>query len=71
MLQNGNNYALGYTVGIKSGTAQVKNGDEENALLTGFVDDEDFPIAFAVLVENGTSSESSYVAQTLLSALDK
>ena len=71
MLENGNNYSLGYTVGIKSGTAQVKEGREENALLTGFVDDEDFPIAFAVLVENGTSYESSYVAQTLLSAIDK
>lgn len=55
MLENGLNYSgsiPGYTLGIKSGTAQVKNGEEENSLLTGFVDDDSFPIAFSVLIEN-------------------
>lgn len=55
MLENGLNYTgsiPGYTLGIKSGTAQVKNGEEENSLLTGFVDDDSFPIAFSVLIEN-------------------
>jgi cell division protein FtsI/penicillin-binding protein 2 len=74
MLENGENYTgkiPGYTLGIKSGTAQVKNGDEENSLLTGFVDDEDFPIAFAVLIENRTSSDITCesIVYELLTAL--
>lgn len=74
MVENGENnynYALGYPVGIKSGTAQVKNGEQENALLTGFVNDDSFPIAFAVVVEGGSSSESKNVVATLLSSIDK
>lgn len=75
MLENGNNnYSNtipGYTLGVKSGTAQVKNGDEENSLLTGFVDDDSFPIAFAVLIENRQPGELSTdsIVYTLLSAL--
>ncbi|MGN0612628.1 MAG: penicillin-binding transpeptidase domain-containing protein [Porcipelethomonas sp.] len=73
MLENGsNNYGgIGYPVGIKSGTAQVKNGDEENSLLTGFVDDESFPIAFAILIENRQSYEVStdYIASVILNSL--
>ena len=45
-----------YTIGIKSGTAQVKDGAEENALLVGFVDDPNNPIAFCVLLENKYST---------------
>ena len=67
MLENGLNYTgkiPGYTLGIKSGTAQVKDGKEENSLLTGFVDDKDFPIAFAILIENRESYDVSteYIA---------
>ncbi len=72
MLENGaNNYSLGYPVGVKSGTAQVKNGDEENSLLTGFVDDESFPIAFAILIENRESYDVStdYIASVILDSL--
>ncbi len=73
MLENGrNNYSsIGYEVGVKSGTAQVKNGEEENSLLTGFVDSEDFPIAFAILIENRQSYDVStdHIASVILNSL--
>lgn len=75
MLENGsNNYSNtipGFDIGVKSGTAQVKNGEEENSLLTGFVDDDSFPIAFAVLIENRQPGELSTdsIVYTLLSSL--
>ena len=74
MLENGLNYTgkiPGYTLGIKSGTAQVKDGKEENSLLTGFVDDKDFPIAFAILIENRESYDVSteYIASVILDSL--
>ncbi|MGN0620793.1 MAG: penicillin-binding transpeptidase domain-containing protein [Porcipelethomonas sp.] len=74
MLANGENYTgkiPGYTLGVKSGTAQVKDGEEENSLLTGFVDDEDFPIAFAVLIENRNDYDvtTETIAYEILSAL--
>lgn len=76
MLENGLNYAgtiPGYTLGIKSGTAQVKDGAEENSLLTGFVDDESFPIAFAVMIENRQMGDitTDSIVYTILSNLDK
>jgi cell division protein FtsI/penicillin-binding protein 2 len=75
MLENGLNYTgsiPGYTLGIKSGTAQVKDGEEENSLLTGFVDDDDFPIAFAILIENRQSYETSTdsIASVILDSLN-
>ncbi len=75
MLENGLNYQgtiPGYTIGIKSGTAQVKDGDEENSLLTGFVDDKDFPIAFAVLIEDRHVNEvtTDSIVYTILSNLE-
>lgn len=65
------NSILGYNVGIKSGTAQVDNGDKENSLLVGFVDDSSFPIAFCVVLEdrNSTPLTSEQIAKTLLDAL--
>ena len=61
----------GYNLGIKSGTAQVKNGDEENALLVGFVDDASHPIAFCVLLENkySTPVSAEQITKTMLDAL--
>jgi len=63
MLQNGTeNYAEllpGTSVGVKSGTAQVGSDKRENSLLTGFVDDPDFPVAFCVVIENRKSGEVS------------
>lgn len=69
-----NNYQWsvpGYDIGIKSGTAQVKDGDEENALLVGFVDDEAHPIAFCVLLENkySTPVSAEQILTTMLNAL--
>lgn len=60
MLSNGSRYwdtIPGYTVGLKSGTAQVKHGDEENAFLAGFDSDPDHPIAFCVLIEDRHSDD--------------
>ena len=69
-----NNYGWqvpGYDIGIKSGTAQVKEGAEENALLVGFVDDESHPIAFCVVLENkySTPVSAEQILTTMLNAL--
>lgn len=75
LLTNGaNNYTSsisGYTLGVKSGTAQVKNGDEENSLLVGFVDDSRHPIAFCIMIEdkNGGNIKTEQIAQVMLDAL--
>lgn len=74
MLENGKNYSetiSGYELGIKSGTAQVKNGEEENSLLAGFVNDRRHPIAFCVLIEDKNSGnlKSEYIVKTMLDAL--
>lgn len=74
MVQNGtDNYtsSVGYNLGVKSGTAQVKHGDEENSLLTGFCTDENFPIAFCIVIENRVKGEIStnQIASVMLSAL--
>lgn len=61
----------GYTVGVKSGTAQVEEGAKENSLLVGFVDDPSFPVAFCILIENKASGPltTEQVAQVLLDNL--
>lgn len=75
LLTNGaDNYSgsiSGYTLGVKSGTAQVKNGDEENSLLVGFVDDSRHPIAFCIMIEdkNGGNIKTEQIAQVMLDAL--
>lgn len=77
MIENGTeNYQTkisGYTVGVKSGTAQVKNGTEENSLLVGFDSDPNNPIAFCILIENRKSGEltTDSIAKVLLDALKK
>ncbi len=43
----------GLTVCAKSGTAQVGGDAEDNAMFAGFVADEEYPLAFIVVVENG------------------
>jgi len=75
MLQNGTdnyNSSIGYTVGVKSGTAQVESTDTENSLLVGFCIDDDLPIAFAVMIEDRVSGEvsTSDIVRTILQALD-
>ena len=42
----------------KSGTAEVGEGQTPNAWFAGFLDDEEHPYAFIVLVENGGSGSS-------------
>lgn len=75
MLQNGaENYSSllpDTTVGVKSGTAQVGSDKSENSLLTGFVDDPDFPVAFCIVIEDRVSGEvsTSQIAGTLLQSL--
>ncbi len=75
MLTNGNNnYSAsieGYSVGVKSGTAQVKNGQEENSLLVGFVDSSRHSIAFCILIENknNVSVTTEKIASVMLDAL--
>ena len=43
----------GLTVCAKSGTAEVGGGKKPNAMFTGFVTGEDYPLAFIVVVEEG------------------
>ncbi|MBQ1537592.1 MAG: ABC transporter permease, partial [Ruminococcus sp.] len=69
-----NHYAWsvpGFDIGIKSGTAQVKEGAEENALLVGFVDDPAHPIAFCVVLENkySTPVSAEQILTTMLNNL--
>lgn len=76
MLENGKNYSesiSGYTLGIKSGTAQIKDGEEENSLLVGFIENERHPIAFCVLLEDkeNSATRSENIVKTMLDALCK
>ena len=43
----------GLTVCAKTGTGQVDGGQKPNATFVGFVTDEEYPLAFVVMVENG------------------
>ena len=40
------------SVCAKTGTGEVGEGIQPNAMLAGFVQDEDYPLAFIVFVEN-------------------
>lgn len=74
MVKNGSeNYSsIGYTVGVKSGTAQVENGAKENSLLSGFCTDENLPVAFCVVIEDRKASDISTneITRILLQSLD-
>ncbi|MCI7638453.1 MAG: penicillin-binding protein [Clostridiales bacterium] len=43
----------GLPVCAKSGTSQLGGGQKSNAMFAGFVDSEQYPLAFIVVVENG------------------
>lgn len=43
----------GMNVCAKSGTSQLGGGQTSNAMFAGFVADEEYPLAFIVVVENG------------------
>ncbi len=49
----GDDHFPGLTVCAKSGTAEVGGEQRPNAMFTGFVADEEYPLAFIVVVENG------------------
>ena len=75
MMHNGQRYAdciPCYTLGLKSGTAQIKNGDEENSFLVGFDTSHDNPIAFCVVIEDREQGDvtTDSIVYTLLSSLD-
>lgn len=65
-----NNYGAdnfpGMTVCAKSGTSQLGGGQKSNAMFAGFVTDEEYPLAFIVVVENG-----GYGASTCVPILSK
>lgn len=63
----------GYNIGVKSGTAQVNEGNTENSLLVGFVDDDNLPIAFCILLEdkNNTSVKTENIAKVMLDSLSE
>lgn len=51
----------GLTVCAKSGTSQLGGGQTSNAMFAGFVTDEEYPLAFIVVVENGGYGSSTCV----------
>lgn len=59
--QYGDENFPGLTVCAKSGTAEVGGGREPNATFAGFCMDEDYPLAFMVVVENAGSGAKNCV----------
>ena len=51
----------GMKVCAKSGTSQLGGGQTSNAMFAGFVEDEKYPLAFMVVVENGGYGSSTCV----------
>ena len=49
----GDEHFAGFTVCAKSGTAEVGGDQKPNAMFTGFLLDEEYPLAFIVTIENG------------------
>ena len=52
-------YFCGLYAGAKSGTAERGEGQAPNALLAGFLRDEDYPLAFVVIVEGGGAGSTA------------
>ncbi len=76
MVANGEkNYrsSIGHDVAVKSGTAQVNHGKEENSLLAGFCTDPNLPVAFCIVIENRIESDVStnHIASVLLTEIEK
>jgi peptidoglycan glycosyltransferase len=51
----------GLSVCAKSGTAELGGELEPNAMFSGFVADEEYPLAFIVVVENGGAGRKTCV----------
>ena len=56
----------GMNVCAKSGTSELGGGQKSNAMFAGFVQDEQYPLAFIVVVENG-----GYGSHTCVPVLSK
>lgn len=70
--QYGESNYSGLSLCAKSGTAQIDDVDEHNtAWFVGFMDDEDHPYAFVVVVEYGNSGSQTAgpMARTVLNAI--
>lgn len=57
----GDEHFPGLNVCAKSGTSQLGGDQVSNAMFAGFVDDEEYPLAFIVVVENGGYGSSTCV----------
>ena len=57
----GDQHFHGMSVCAKSGTSQLGGGQKSNAMFSGFVMDEEYPLAFVVVVENGGYGSSTCV----------
>ena len=57
----GDQHFHGMSVCAKSGTSQLGGGQKSNAMFAGFVTDEEYPLAFIVVVENGGYGSSTCV----------
>ncbi|MGI6766827.1 MAG: penicillin-binding transpeptidase domain-containing protein [Lentihominibacter sp.] len=68
---NGSSRFPGLNLCAKTGTAEVGNRKKPNSWFVGFLDDEEHPYAFVVLVENGGYGidAAGSVANTVLQAL--
>ena len=53
MLYYGDDNFPGLSVCAKSGTAEVGGDKKPNAVFTGFVSDDKYPLAFIAIVEDG------------------
>lgn len=62
----GEEHFAGFTVCAKSGTAEVGGNKKPNAMFTGFLTDEEYPLAFIVVVEDG-----GYGRQVCIPILEK
>ena len=63
----------GLTVGAKTGTGEVDGGKKPNAMLTGFVDNAELPLAFIICVEDAGYGKTVCVpiASKVLGALQQ
>ena len=51
----------GLSVCAKSGTAEVGGEKKTNAMFCGFVENEEYPIAFVVMIEEGESGRKTCI----------
>ena len=57
----GDEHFAGLNVCAKSGTAEVGGEKNPNAVFCGFVEDEEYPIAFIVVIEEGESGRKTCI----------